>query len=716
MDLEKRIEEISKVRSQFAEMRTLRIAADNAAKKWEQATADARKNADGKVENENDQRRIDMLEHAMKKAQAKLADANKKFTEDKSKLETELLAEVNQELSVYREKGDDLSTEEATKRWGMPTAGATTIDAQNYDNRQTVNRIESQKQKHVDELKDVEADIDEILKNGDKEVLAKIKAQKDKELDQIEAQLENTDYNSEEMTALMNNRTRLMSELEKVQDNPLEYLKSLKGELEINIKRCDIAIAKFSVPYKAMEDNQAEYDALFEFKSAVEKMSKIDPKHYNEQGFDAEIKALESIAEAREENIPAEDRYSDLKGKKAAASKKKIEAKNTIESLKEKLAKGKIGKDYVDSVRARIEELKGEVSAYEKQEQEYAGKMQKLEEKYNLKPEPTAMEKYEKQVEQYKKLQEIESKKQAELDKVNEKLKNDPDNKTLQEQKEKLDKDLAKIKAAKPKIEKDIEEAKKLLGIDDKGKGKGDDDDDKGKGKGDDDDKGKGKGDDDDKGKGKGDDDDKGKGKGDDDDKGKGKGDDDDKGKGKGDDDDKGKGKGDEGKISATDYYSSLGLADKHKTKVQAWERWKGKDAGLLTKALMWLPRPGMKKISEQYLEEGYIDPLYDGVKLLGKGEEPKPAPTKEDKGAKKEPEKDPFKADEETIKKTEEAAKAAAQKEKDAAILAQMNELLAKCPPDQKENLLKAFAARTGVKPEIPKAKAAPEKGGAEK
>lgn len=289
----------------------------------------------------------------------------------------------------------------------------------------------------------------------------------------------------------------------------------------------------------------------------------------------------------------------------------------------------------------------------------------------------TAMEKYEKQVEQYKKLQEMEAKKQAELDEVNEKLKNDPDNKDLQEQKEKLDKDLAKIKTVKPQIEKDIEEAKKLLDIDDKGKDKGDDDN-----------------------------------------KGKGKGDDDaNKGKGKGDDaDDKGKGKGDSEKISATDYYSSLGIVDRYKTKVQAWEKLKGKDAGLLTKALMWLPRPDIKKVSEQYLEDGYIKPIYDDVKLLGKGEEPKPAPAKEDKGDNQEPPKDPFKVDDETKKKTEEVEKVAVQKQKEEETLAKINELLAQCPPEKRENLLKALSARTGVKPQTSKSKTEQEKGGAEK
>ena len=186
---------------------------------------------------------------------------------------------------------------------------------------------------------------------------------------------------------------KLQEELDKANEKKdyteIERLSKEIAGLKVDVQHGEEIIAQLRVPFKSIEGNRAEYDALYSLKSSLEKMKSMNERHWSEVGFNEEIKAIETIEAIREEKIPVEERYASLKDKKNEASKNKAQAKKLIESLKEKLAKGEIDKKYVNSVKARIEEVKEELKNYEAQENEYTEKMKNLEEKHNLKSEPT---------------------------------------------------------------------------------------------------------------------------------------------------------------------------------------------------------------------------------------------------------------------------------------------------------------------------------------
>lgn len=654
MDLEKRREELVNAKKEFSLLREARKVADDAEKAWEKAMNSVAKE-NGQIKDANDRRRVEALENAMKRAQAKVDEQNKKFTEMKAKTESEFLKEIGDELSLYRESNI-----------ADPANNIDRLNAERKNNAMTAQHSVWNKES---ELKEIEEKLQDAIKKSD--------------------------YTT------------------------AQTLQSKKAELETDIAFAKNAIANLSQPYKSIEENQAEYDALYALKQEIEKMASMElyvkPEDLEakrsardgiqtlkeelakgkvgepgraekitrirrleaevetyeaeemekmasiEMGFDAEIKALDAITEAREEAIPPQDRYNDLKTKKGDIQAKRNDAKSVIQTLKEKLAKGEIGANYVNSVRDRIKELEEEVKGYDAQEKEYAEKMKDLEEKHNLKPQPTLMEQYEAMQKSYEKLQEMMTKKQVELAKINEDLAKDPENKELQNKKSALEKDIAKLETGDKECKEKLEEYKKLLGIKDteKESGKGDE--------------------------GKGDQ----GGKGDKGDEGKG-----DQGKG-----DQG-GKGDEGKGGQGDlpvefngeaYYKSLNLFDRYKMKLKAYEVRNGdgaKPKGILGKLGVWMS-PRYKGVAIRSLSNGGLKPIVGEVPAVEE------APAKDpDKFSL--PEEEKARINEESRKKAEEMRQAEEAKRK-------MEEAFKALPPEEQEKVLKGMGdmmQANGTKP----------------
>ncbi len=469
MDLKQRIEELTALQESLQALRAAKEEEAKAREAYNQADQNAKKENDVIV-SDIERRNVELLQHRHEAAKKRAEEAATKFTELREKTVEAVHQDVNAELELYRESGEEqeMSVEDRMRTIGTPYGNVKdNVQRQNLERRSAVYRMEEKLEEHQKEMDDVDKRIDEALAQG-------------------------------------------------ADDGAIKKLEREKAAIGTKIKRVQMAIKNFSQPFKSMEENEAEYNKLYEIWKSMEDIMDPDKQDVlvETESIEATINAIKELGDIQEAAIPAQVRYDALKDQKADLQAKKAEAKEAIENIKKGLANGTIKGQYVETSKARLAELEAEVAEYEAQEKECAAKMEKLEKEEGIKPEATPMEQYEAMENLKKQTEQQIAEKTADLEKIKAELAAHPEKaEELKAKQAQLESELAVLEKGKSAAEARMTELndKYKLGQD-IGKGEG-----AGKGEGD----GAGKGEGDGTGKGEGD----GTGKGEGDGSGKGEGD-----------------------------------------------------------------------------------------------------------------------------------------------------------------------------------------------
>lgn len=457
MDLKQRIEELTELQESLQALRAANEEELKAREAFKQADERAKKENDVIV-NDIERRNVELLQHRHEAAQKRVQEASTKFNELREKTVDSVHQDVNAELELYRESGEEqeMSVLDRIRTIGTPYGNVKdNVQRQNLERRSAVYRMEEKQEEYQKEMEDVDKRIDEALVQG-------------------------------------------------ADDTAIKKLEREKAAIETKIKRVQMAIKNMSKPFKSMEENEAEYTKLYEIWQSLEDIMDPDKQDavVEAESIEATINALKELGDIQEAAIPAQVRYDALKDQKADLQAKKAEAREAIENIKKGLANGTIKGQYVETSKARLAELEAEVAEYEAQEKECTAKMEKLEKEEGIKPEVTPMQQYE-QMEALKKQTEQQiAEKTADLEKVKAEIAAHPEKaEELKARQAQLEAELAVLEKGKVAAEERMTELndKYKLGQD-KGKGKGEGDG-AGKGEG----EGSGKGEGEGSGKGEGD-------------------------------------------------------------------------------------------------------------------------------------------------------------------------------------------------------------------
>lgn len=458
MDLKQRIEELTELQESLQALRAANEEELKAREAFKQADERAKKENDVIV-NDIERRNVELLQHRHEAAQKRVQEASTKFNELREKTVGDVHQDVNAELELYRESGEEqeMSVEDRIRTIGTPYGNVKdNVQRQNLERRSAVYRMEEKLEEYQKEMEDVDKKVDEALAQG-------------------------------------------------ADDTAIKKLEREKAAIETKIKRVQMAIKNVSQPFKSMEENEAEYSKLYEIWQSLEDIMDPDKQDavVEAESIEATINALKELGDIQEAAIPAQVRYDALKDQKADLQAKKAEAREAIENIKKGLANGTIKGQYVETSEARLAELEAEVAEYEAQEKECTAKMEKLEKEEGIKPEVTPMQQYE-QMEALKKQTEQQiAEKTADLEKVKAEITAHPEKaEELKAKQAQLEAELAVLEKGKVAAEERMTELndKYKLGQD-KGKGKGEGD---GAGKGEGEGSGKGEGEGSGKGEGEG--------------------------------------------------------------------------------------------------------------------------------------------------------------------------------------------------------------------
>lgn len=341
MDLKQRIEDLEAVQASLEELRKLNAEIEQLNVQIEEAMKRV-KVVDGNIVNSNDQVFIERLTTNRAKVEARRTEVAARFNDSKMKAVEALRDEVDAELSTYRmagERGYETQSE-AMDRVGNPyMTGKNEVEMKNYERQMRIARAQEAKEKNEAALAELEEQIAEAVKN----------------------------------------RAHFS----------LNVLNEKKAGLMTDIQIAQSVIDSMSTPYKAIEEHEAEYDAVYNVWKSMEDI--LDPEKQDAvveaSTIQATIDALHELEEIQEASRPVETRYKEMQDKAKALEVQKAEAKQAIENIKKGLENGTITGQYVESSKARLAELEQEVKDCEAQEKENADKMKKLEEEHGLKPE-----------------------------------------------------------------------------------------------------------------------------------------------------------------------------------------------------------------------------------------------------------------------------------------------------------------------------------------
>lgn len=448
MDLKQRIEELTELQESLQALRAANEEELKAREAFKQADERAKKENDVIV-NDIERRNVELLQHRHEAAQKRVQEASTKFNELREKTVEAVHQDVNAELELYRESGEEqeMSVLDRIRTIGTPYGNVKdNVQRQNLERRSAVYRMEEKQEEYQKEMEDVDKRIDEALVQG-------------------------------------------------ADDTAIKKLEREKAAIETKIKRVQMAIKNMSKPFKSMEENEAEYTKLYEIWQSLEDIMDPDKQDavVEAESIEATINALKELGDIQEAAIPAQVRYDALKDQKADLQAKKAEASEAIENIKKGLANGTIKGQYVETSKARLAELEVEVAEYEAQEKECTAKMEKLEKEEGIKPEVTPMQQYE-QMEALKNQTEQQiAEKTLDLEKVKAEIADHPEKaEELKARQAQLEAELAVLEKGKVAAEERMTELndKYKLGQD-KGKGKGEGD---GAGKGEGEGSGKGEG------------------------------------------------------------------------------------------------------------------------------------------------------------------------------------------------------------------------------
>lgn len=448
MDLKQRIEELTELQESLQALRAANEEELKAREAFKQADERAKKENDVIV-NDIERRNVELLQHRHEAAQKRVQEASTKFNELREKTVEAVHQDVNAELELYRESGEEqeMSVLDRIRTIGTPYGNVKdNVQRQNLERRSAVYRMEEKQEEYQKEMEDVDKRIDEALVQG-------------------------------------------------ADDTAIKKLEREKAAIETKIKRVQMAIKNMSKPFKSMEENEAEYTKLYEIWQSLEDIMDPDKQDavVEAESIEATINALKELGDIQEAAIPAQVRYDALKDQKADLQAKKAEASEAIENIKKGLANGTIKGQYVETSKARLAELELEVAEYEAQEKECTAKMEKLEKEEGIKPEVTPMQQYE-QMEALKNQTEQQiAEKTLDLEKVKAEIADHPEKaEELKARQAQLEAELAVLEKGKVAAEERMTELndKYKLGQD-KGKGKGEGD---GAGKGEGEGSGKGEG------------------------------------------------------------------------------------------------------------------------------------------------------------------------------------------------------------------------------
>lgn len=448
MDLKQRIEELTELQESLQALRAANEEELKAREAFKQADERAKKENDVIV-NDIERRNVELLQHRHEAAQKRVQEASTKFNELREKTVDSVHQDVNAELELYRESGEEqeMSVLDRIRTIGTPYGNVKdNVQRQNLERRSAVYRMEEKQEEYQKEMEDVDKRIDEALVQG-------------------------------------------------ADDTAIKKLEREKAAIETKIKRVQMAIKNMSKPFKSMEENEAEYTKLYEIWQSLEDIMDPDKQDavVEAESIEATINALKELGDIQEAAIPAQVRYDALKDQKADLQAKKAEAREAIENIKKGLANGTIKGQYVETSKARLAELEVEVAEYEAQEKECTAKMEKLEKEEGIKPEVTPMQQYE-QMEALKNQTEQQiAEKTLDLEKVKAEIADHPEKaEELKARQAQLEAELAVLEKGKVAAEERMTELndKYKLGQD-KGKGKGEGD---GAGKGEGEGSGKGEG------------------------------------------------------------------------------------------------------------------------------------------------------------------------------------------------------------------------------
>lgn len=445
MDLKQRIEELTALQESLQALRAAKEEEAKAREAYNQADQNAKKENDVIV-SDIERRNVELLQHRHEAAKKRAEEAATKFTELREKTVEAVHQDVNAELELYRESGEEqeMSVEDRMRTIGTPYGNVKdNVQRQNLERRSAVYRMEEKLEEHQKEMDDVDKRIDEALAQG-------------------------------------------------ADDGAIKKLEREKAAIGTKIKRVQMAIKNFSQPFKSMEENEAEYNKLYEIWKSMEDIMDPDKQDVlvETESIEATINAIKELGDIQEAAIPAQVRYDALKDQKADLQAKKAEAKEAIENIKKGLANGTIKGQYVETSKARLAELEAEVAEYEAQEKECAAKMEKLEKEEGIKPEATPMEQYEAMENLKKQTEQQIAEKTADLEKIKAELAAHPEKaEELKAKQAQLESELAVLEKGKSAAEARMTELndKYKLGQD-IGKGEG-------AGKGEGDGSGKGEGD-----------------------------------------------------------------------------------------------------------------------------------------------------------------------------------------------------------------------------
>ncbi len=437
MDLKQRIEELTALQESLQALRAAKEEEAKAREAYNQADQNAKKENDVIV-SDIERRNVELLQHRHEAAKKRAEEAATKFTELREKTVEAVHQDVNAELELYRESGEEqeMSVEDRMRTIGTPYGNVKdNVQRQNLERRSAVYRMEEKLEEHQKEMDDVDKRIDEALAQG-------------------------------------------------ADDGAIKKLEREKAAIGTKIKRVQMAIKNFSQPFKSMEENEAEYNKLYEIWKSMEDIMDPDKQDVlvETESIEATINAIKELGDIQEAAIPAQVRYDALKDQKADLQAKKAEAKEAIENIKKGLANGTIKGQYVETSKARLAELEAEVAEYEAQEKECAAKMEKLEKEEGIKPEATPMEQYEAMENLKKQTEQQIAEKTADLEKIKAELAAHPEKaEELKAKQAQLESELAVLEKGKSAAEARMTELndKYKLGQD-IGKGEG-----AGKGEGD---------------------------------------------------------------------------------------------------------------------------------------------------------------------------------------------------------------------------------------
>lgn len=417
MDVKQRIEELTKLSESLNALKLANEEEAKAREAFEQADANARKE-NGVIVSDIERRNVERLQHIQEAAAKRRDEVAASFRDLREKAVDTLHDEVNAELELYRESGEVgyATQSEAMERVGDPYAtNKTEIEMQNIERRKIVYRMDEKLDEHKAKLAEIQAKIDEALAKGD--------------IDSV------------------------------------EQLNHDKADIESIIQRVTLARNKMAVPFKSIDDNEAEYNVLYGLWQSMEDI--MDPAREDvltAESIESTIQALKDLEYIQESVTPAQERYDALRDRQAELQAKKADAKQAIENIKKGLADGTIKGQYVETSKARMAELEAEVAAYEKEEQENAEKMARLEKEEGVKAgekEKPATEQYD-ELKDLKKLteQQIAAKKE-DLKKVEEELAAHPDKADeLNAKKSVLEGEIATLETYKAKTEQAITDLK----------------------------------------------------------------------------------------------------------------------------------------------------------------------------------------------------------------------------------------------------------------